>query len=80
MFAESRRCEAGARWHWDGVEFTVLHPSIEIYAETRKRKENDRGCVVRVATAYAENAMEQIGRYLKVRRDLSMDLSVRSRV
>ena len=50
-FAESRRCEAGARWRWDGVEFTVLHPGREIYAETRKRKENDRGCVLRVATA-----------------------------
>ncbi len=50
-FAESRRCEAGARWRWDGVEFAVLHPSREIYAgEARKRKENDRGCVVRVAT------------------------------
>ena len=44
------RCEAGERWRWDGVEFTVLHPSREIYAETRRRKENDRGCVVRVAT------------------------------
>ncbi len=49
-FARSRRCEAGERWRWDGVEFTVLHPPREIYAETRKRKENDRGCVVRVAT------------------------------
>ncbi len=49
-FAETRRCEAGARWRWDGVEFTVLHPAIEVYAETRKRKENDRGCVLRVAT------------------------------
>ena len=50
-FAESLRCEAGARWRWDGVEFAVLHPAGEIYAETRKRKENDRGCVVRISTA-----------------------------
>ena len=49
-FAKTTRCEAGARWRWDGVEFAVLHPSREIYAETRKRKENDRGCVVRVST------------------------------
>jgi competence protein ComEC len=50
-FARSTRCEAGAGWKWNGVEFRVLHPGAEIYAETRKRKENDRGCVLRVATA-----------------------------
>jgi competence protein ComEC len=49
-FAQSRRCEAGQRWSWDGVEFLVLHPDAEVYAERGKRKENDRGCVVRVAT------------------------------
>jgi len=32
------------------VDFLVLHPGAGIYAEERKRKENDRGCVVRVAT------------------------------
>ena len=50
-FMQSTRCEAGQRWRWDGVEFRVLHPAAEVYAETRKRKENDRGCVLRVATA-----------------------------
>jgi competence protein ComEC len=50
-FGTSRRCEAGTAWRWDGVAFAVLHPAREIYAETRKRKENDRGCVLRVATA-----------------------------
>jgi competence protein ComEC len=50
-FARSMRCEAGARWRWDGVAFTVLHPSAGIYTETLKRKENDRGCVLRIATA-----------------------------
>src|SRR5260221_34678 len=49
-FAKSMRCEAGARWRLDGVHFIVLHPSAAIYAETRKRKENDRGCVLRLAT------------------------------
>ena len=29
----------------------MLHPAAQAYAETRKRKENDRGCVLRVATA-----------------------------
>jgi competence protein ComEC len=32
------------------VDFSVLHPAESIYAEDRKRKENDRGCVVKVAT------------------------------
>jgi competence protein ComEC len=50
-FPRSRRCEAGQRWRWDGVTFTVLHPAASIYAETGRRKENDRGCVLRVATA-----------------------------
>jgi competence protein ComEC len=49
-FDESIRCEAGQRWSWDGVEFVVLHPASAIYGEERKRKENDRGCVVKVAT------------------------------
>jgi competence protein ComEC len=52
----SLRCEAGYRWLWDGVAFEVLHPHSGIYDEEpgrKPRKENDRGCVVRVATAAA---------------------------
>lgn len=41
------RCEVGQHWQWDGVVFEVLHPMPEAYAE--KRKDNDRGCVLRVA-------------------------------
>ncbi len=52
-FETSLRCEAGQGWRWDGVDFRVLHPARVAYAEERKRKENDRGCVVRVATAAA---------------------------
>jgi competence protein ComEC len=51
---ESRRCEAGQRWSWDGVVFDVLHPHAGMYSEIpgrKARKENDRGCVLRVATA-----------------------------
>jgi competence protein ComEC len=53
MFEESRRCEAGQRWSWDGVTFTVLHPDRAIYDEVpgrKARKENDRSCVLRIAT------------------------------
>ncbi|MFZ3323774.1 MAG: DNA internalization-related competence protein ComEC/Rec2 [Usitatibacter sp.] len=53
-FASARRCEAGDRWRWNGVTFEMLHPPVSIYStETVKRKENDRGCVLRVATAGA---------------------------
>jgi competence protein ComEC len=45
----SIRCEAGMRWRWDRVDFTVLHPGAESYGE--RRKENDRGCVVKVSAA-----------------------------
>ncbi len=48
----SIRCEAGQRWRWDGVEFRVLHPDAAVYSEAggKPRKENDRGCVVKVST------------------------------
>ncbi|HEX4779701.1 MAG TPA: DNA internalization-related competence protein ComEC/Rec2, partial [Usitatibacter sp.] len=52
-FAESRRCAAGESWRWDGVVFEVLHPAAAIYSESTRRKENDRGCVLRVAAGGA---------------------------
>ncbi|QJR15456.1 DNA internalization-related competence protein ComEC/Rec2 [Usitatibacter palustris] len=42
----SRICEAGLRWTWDGVDFEVMHPA----AGSNARRENDRSCVLRVAT------------------------------
>jgi competence protein ComEC len=65
LVGESLRCEAGRRWNWDGVEFRVLHPGGDAYLEprgearrhsradgnpARTRKENDRSCVLRIAT------------------------------
>jgi competence protein ComEC len=50
--ASPRRCEAGQRWQWDGVDFEVLHPAAENYAREKFRT-NDRGCVVRISTAGA---------------------------
>ena len=47
-----RRCEAGERWQWDGVEFELLHPARENYAREKSRS-NDRGCVLRISTAGA---------------------------
>jgi competence protein ComEC len=48
---EVMACMAGQRWTWDGVRFTVLHPTREEYEDARA-KTNDRSCVVRVDSAY----------------------------
>ena len=39
-------CAAGQRWHWDGVDFTVLHP-----APASPRSGNNASCVLRVENA-----------------------------
>ena len=49
FFPLSLRCQAGTRWSWDGVEFEILHPAPAVYAQRDRRKENDRGCVMRIA-------------------------------
>lgn len=48
----SRLCMQGVAWQWDGVRFEVLHPQPSALDEAR-RKENDRACVLRVATSAA---------------------------
>ena len=45
-----RRCEAGQRWHWDGVEFAVLHPQPADY-HSRASKPNALSCVLHVRAA-----------------------------
>lgn len=40
------RCEAGRRWHWDGVDFELLHP-----ARGSAWDDNDGSCVLRIAGA-----------------------------
>lgn len=44
--AAARRCEAGERWHWDGVEFELLHPPADDHA--RALKPNAMSCVLRI--------------------------------
>jgi len=41
------RCEAGQRWTWDGVHFTMLQPPAAHYAMLRL-KPNDLSCVMRI--------------------------------
>ncbi|MES9968880.1 MAG: DNA internalization-related competence protein ComEC/Rec2 [Candidatus Thiodiazotropha sp.] len=42
---QSRACQAGESWHWNGVRFTLLHPS----GQDRFSQANDRSCVLQVA-------------------------------
>jgi len=61
----ARRCAAGQRWTWDGVQFEVLHPDAA--PPQRASKPNAVSCVIRVQgeagslllTADIEAAQEQ---------------------
>jgi len=47
----ARRCEAGQRWTWDGVDFEVLHPAADDYVSFTKP--NAVSCVLRVGNGRA---------------------------
>ncbi|MEY4912143.1 MAG: hypothetical protein RL761_1806 [Pseudomonadota bacterium] len=47
-FRPVQRCVAGQTWQWDGVDFTVLHPSAEDYESPKKP--NAMSCVLRIST------------------------------
>lgn len=47
----ARRCEAGQRWTWDGVDFEILHPTPADYLSFTKP--NAVSCVLRVANGRA---------------------------
>ena len=49
---QHRRCLAGQRWEWDGVQFEMLHPTPQIYAGERW-KPNARSCTLRVSAGGA---------------------------
>ncbi|MDE2605606.1 MAG: DNA internalization-related competence protein ComEC/Rec2 [Burkholderiales bacterium] len=44
-----RRCSAGQRWQWDGVDFEVLHPAAADY--DAPARPNAMSCVLRVGNA-----------------------------
>jgi competence protein ComEC len=50
------RCEAGQRWEWDGVVFTLLHPTLTEYANPRT-KTNDLSCVLRVDSPHGSTLL-----------------------
>jgi competence protein ComEC len=45
--AATQRCIAGQSWHWDGVDFQVLHPQAADY-EVQNRS-NAMSCVLRIS-------------------------------
>ena len=49
----SRRCEAGQRWEWDGVNFEVLHPAAGDYV--LPLRSNGMSCVLRVQAASGDD-------------------------
>lgn len=46
---EKMQCYAGQSWAWDGVDFEVLHPSLESYDDAAL-KDNYRSCVIKVTS------------------------------
>jgi competence protein ComEC len=50
-----RRCDAGQRWAWDGVQFELLHPVAEDHA--RPLKPNALSCVLHVSAADGRRAL-----------------------
>ncbi len=47
-------CVAGQRWHWDGVEFSILHPKptpASDVAKPRRNNTNAQSCVLRVVAS-----------------------------
>jgi competence protein ComEC len=47
--SKARSCHAGQHWQWDGVRFTMLHPSSEYWPSHRRG--NNLSCVLRVDSA-----------------------------
>jgi competence protein ComEC len=45
------RCFSGQTWDWDGVQFTMLHPSWASY-NSPALKDNARSCVLKIDSAF----------------------------
>jgi len=48
---KKRRCQAGESWHWDGVQFDMLHPPEQSYSDSRL-KTNALSCVLKISTSH----------------------------
>jgi len=49
------RCNAGQRWHWDGVDFELLHPAAADHGVALRP--NALSCVLRVRDALGRSAL-----------------------
>lgn len=49
--ANNWRCFAGQNWSWEGAHFEILHPLADSYRNAAL-KDNDRGCVLKITTAF----------------------------
>ncbi len=38
-------CQTGQHWHWDGIDFQILHPTAKSFS----KKENNASCVLKVS-------------------------------
>ena len=52
--ADTRLCEAGQQWTWDGVDFRVLHPFHPARADEAS---NTQSCVIQVRDAQGHRAL-----------------------
>lgn len=59
-------CQAGQRWHWDGVDFEVLHPTASTAThsarhaptgQSRRISSNAWSCVLRITSAQGVSAL-----------------------
>ena len=54
-------CIAGQRWHWDGVEFAILHPQPALPSDVAKpqktRNTNAQSCVLRIVASNGAAAL-----------------------
>ena len=48
---KKQRCQAGESWHWDGVQFDMLHPPEQSYSDPRL-KTNALSCVLKISTSH----------------------------
>ncbi|MFT4991419.1 MAG: competence protein ComEC [Polaromonas sp.] len=62
------RCATGQRWHWDGVDFEILHPDLAAY-DTSARS-NTMSCVLRITAASSVSAL--LAGDVEVRQEQSM--------
>jgi competence protein ComEC len=49
--ADARPCAAGQRWHWDGVDFEMLHPLPASGPQEARARPNARSCVLQIRAA-----------------------------